>query len=75
MGLLRAHRLATAIVALALAAFAAAFAFARPTYRPSVMPEPPSDLPYTAVTYSTRDAVRAFAAIGVRSPRGRSLPR
>jgi hypothetical protein len=71
--LLRAHR--TAVAGLVVAAFAlgAVFAFVRPKTHPSVTASPPRDLPYRSATYSTADAIQAFAAVGVRlSPRSKS---
>jgi hypothetical protein len=74
MTLLRAHQAAVLVVALAVAAVGAALAFARPGYHHSVIVSPPNDLPYTSVSYSTADAVSAFAAAGVRlTPRSRSV--
>lgn len=72
MTLLRGHLTAVLAVTLAFGAFGAAFALARPTARPSI-PSAPSDLPYSTVSHSNRDAVSAFAAAGVRLiPRSKS---
>lgn len=73
MTLLRGHQTTVLAVALVVAAFGAALAFARPGYHPSVMPSPPDDLPYSSASYSTSNAVLAFAAVGVRlTPRSKS---
>lgn len=73
MTLLRRHKTAVLVVAVAVAAFGASIAFARPGHHPSAMPSPPNDLPYTLVSYSTADAVSAFSAVGVRlTPRSKS---
>jgi hypothetical protein len=56
------HLIAVAIVGVAVASVGAVFAFARPAYRPYVMPSAPKDLPYTAVTYTVADVRQAFAA-------------
>jgi hypothetical protein len=79
MQLVRGHRLPVAVIAVAVVAAIGVFAFARPAYHPYVMPTPPNDLPYTAVTYTASDASRAFAASGIklemRGPRAtRSYP-
>jgi hypothetical protein len=67
MSLLRAHQLAIAVVAVALAAVGAVFVFARPTYHPYVIPgKLDNALPFTAVSYTAADARRAFAAEGIR---------
>ena len=66
MSWLSRHLVAVAIVGVAVASMGAIFAFARPTYHPVVMPPPPSDLPYTAVTYTVADVRRAFADENLR---------
>lgn len=63
---LRTHLIAVAVVAVAAVGAGGAFTFARPTYHPYVMPPPPSDLPYTKVSYAWADAKRAFAESGIR---------
>jgi hypothetical protein len=64
--LVRGHPVAASIVALAVAAVGAVFVFARPAYRPYVMPTPPDHgLAYTTVVYGAADARRAFAAQGI----------
>src|SRR4051812_39799921 len=63
---LRAHLIAVSVVAVAAVGAAGALTFARPTYHPYVMPPPPSDLPYTKVSYGWADAKRAFAESGIR---------
>jgi hypothetical protein len=60
------HLLAAVIVCIAAASVGAVFAFARPTYHPYVMPAPPNDLPYTTVSYTAADAIRAFSAAGIK---------
>ena len=72
MTLLRAHQAVVAVAVLAVAALGAAFfALTRPANHQSATP--PSDLPYTAVSYSTSDALHAFAQVGVRlSPRSKT---
>jgi hypothetical protein len=68
------HTISLAVVVVALAAVGAVFAFARPTYRPYVMPDPPDHgLPYSVASYAAADARRAFAAEGIKlSPRSQS---
>jgi hypothetical protein len=61
------HVVAVAVIGAAVAAIGGIFAFARPTFRPYVMPTPPNDLPYTGVTYTAADASRAFAAAGIKT--------
>jgi hypothetical protein len=69
------HVAAVAGVLFAVAVVGGVFAFARPTYRPYVMPPPPGDgLSYTKVTYSRADAVHAFATQGIHLLRGGSQP-
>ena len=68
------HVIAVAIVFAAVAATAAVFAFARPAFRPYVMPPPPGGLPYTKVTYTAADARRAFAAAGIALVRNTNGP-
>src|SRR3954463_5452701 len=63
---LRAHLIAVSVVAVAAVGAAGALSFARPTYHSHVMPPPPSDLPYTEVSYMWADAKRAFAESGIR---------
>jgi hypothetical protein len=63
---LRAHPIAVSVVAVAAFVAAGALAFARPSYHPYVMPPPPKHLPYTKVSYTSTDAKRAFAAVGIR---------
>jgi len=65
------HVVSVAVLLVALAVMGGVFAFARPAYHPYVMPPPPGDgLSYTEVTYTTADAVNAFAAQGIHLVRG-----
>jgi hypothetical protein len=74
------HVVAVAVVLFAVLAMGCVFVFARPTYKPYVMPPPPdAGLPYTHVSYSAADAKRAFAAAGIKienhgPPATRSYP-
>jgi hypothetical protein len=61
------HVVAVALIGVAVAAMGGMFAFARPTFHPYVMPTPPNDLPYAAVTYTAADASRALAVAGVKT--------
>src|SRR3954451_24530138 len=63
---LRAHLIAVSVVAVAAVGAAGALTFARPTYHSNVIPPPPSDLPYTKVSYGWADARRAFAESAIR---------
>jgi hypothetical protein len=75
---LRLHPLSIAAVSLGVVAVVGVFTFARPTSHPAVLPPPPgAGLPYTHVTFTARDAQRAFADVGmtlVRHENGRTPP-
>ena len=69
------HVVAVAVVGIAVAAIGSVLAFARPTYRPYVMPSPPGDgLSYAKVTYTRADAMHAFAAQGIHLLPGADQP-
>src|SRR4051812_15226150 len=60
----------TLAIAAACAAILAAFTVARPRSQPPTKAAPPDHtLPYTHATRSAADAVRAFAAVGIRLER------
>ena len=66
VGRLRVHPLSVVVVSLGVVAVAGVFTFARPTHHPHVLPPPPdAGLPYTHVSYTARDARRAFADTGI----------
>lgn len=65
MTFMRTHHTAALVIAVVAAAFTATFAFARPTYQSRAMSSPPNDLPYTSVSFTSADAVAAFAAVGL----------
>lgn len=75
---LRIHPLSIAILSLGVVAVVGVFTFARPTSHASVLPPPPgAGLPYTHVSFTTRDAQRAFAGVGftlVRRDTGPGTP-
>lgn len=64
---LRAHVAAMGVLALALLATSGAFVFARPQpHRYGLPPAPHASLPYSKVSYSARDAQRAFRAVDIK---------
>lgn len=66
MGGVRQHALAVAIVALAAAATGLFLTVWHPRYQPSTPRLPSVALPYGRAQFTASDALRAFAAVGVR---------
>jgi len=55
-------------------AVGAVFTFARPAYHPDVLPDPPTDLPYTRAAFTPARTQIAFALHGVQLARRSNQP-